>query len=160
MKNIKFFFIAISLAAIPLTQCSESKETDTEKPVINMDQEDAFPKPCDTIFAGRSFTFKAVFSDNVELGSYNIELHNNFDHHTHGSHTETCTLDPDKNPVNPFYFNQNYEIVSGSKTYNAETTVAVPDDIDSGDYHFMVKLTDKEGWQSWSSVSVKIEPAP
>ncbi len=54
------------------------------------------------------------------------------------------------------YFNQNFEIPGGSSTFGAVESIEIPADVDPGDYHFMVKLTDKEGWQSWLSVSVKI----
>ncbi len=137
--------------------CAKDTDKDNEKPIIVMDGNNAFPKPCDTIARGESFAFNAVFSDNIELGNYNIEIHQNFDHHTHGSHVETCESDPAKEPVNPFYFNESYSIPSGSTHFNAIIEIQVPGDIDTGDYHFMVKLTDREGWQSWQSVSVKVE---
>jgi len=65
-------------------------------------------------------------------------------------------MDSDTVPVNPFYYNESFTIPAGSKSFTAERSVSVPTDVDKGDYHFMVKLTDKEGWQSWQSVSVKI----
>jgi hypothetical protein len=38
------------------------------------------------------------------------------------------------------------------------TLIAIPADIDEGDYHFMVRLTDKSGWQQIAAKSVKIIP--
>ncbi|MDR2424760.1 MAG: DUF4625 domain-containing protein, partial [Prevotellaceae bacterium] len=40
--------------------------------------------------------------------------------------------------------------------FEANNEIAVPADIDAGDYHFMVRLTDKSGWQQLAAVSVKI----
>lgn len=157
MKSIKLMAILMVLSTVFLFSCSDDEQTDTIKPEVNMEFADAFPKPCDTIQRGESFTFRATFTDNVELGSFNLELHQNFDHHTHGSHVETCQVHPDKEPVNPFYLNQNYEIPPENTTYTAEVSVEIPADVDTGDYHFMVKVTDQEGWQGWQSVSVKIE---
>jgi hypothetical protein len=157
MKSLKILAILMAFSILFLASCSDDEETDTLKPEINMEGADAFPKPCDTIYRGGTFTFKAEFSDNVELGAYNLELHHNFDHHTHGNHVETCPVHPDKEPVNPFYFNQNYDIPAGSSTYLAEVSIDIPADVDTGDYHFMVKVTDQEGWSAWQSVSVKIE---
>lgn len=158
MKSIKFLtIILLSVSGLFIVSCSTDEETDTLKPEINMETVDAFPKPCDTIYKGESFTFRAEFTDNVELGSFNLELHQNFDHHTHGSHQEICPVHPEKEPVNPFHFNRNYEIPLGSAAYNAEVSIDIPDDVDAGDYHFMVKVTDIEGWQGWQSVSLKIE---
>lgn len=156
MKTYTYFIIAFATISMVFSSCSKADDNDTEKPVVNLDGIDAFPQPCDTLHRGQTFTFRANFTDNVELGFYNLELHNNFDHHTHGSHQETCPTDPDKEPVNPFYFNQTYEIPSGSQSYDAEVQVTIPSDVDTGDYHFMVKVTDINGWSAWQSVSVKI----
>lgn len=151
---------AVLLLLVPFLMigyaCDKQDETDTQKPVIDMDFAEAFPRPCDTVVAGEQFVFRARFSDNRELGSFNLELHQNFDHHTHGSHEESCPADPVKEPVDPFYFNQSYSIPEGMKQYEAQIAVDIPQGVDAGDYHFMVKLTDREGWQSWQSVSLKV----
>lgn len=157
MKTEYMFLIWVFLVSVLVAGCSKDSENDTEKPVINMDGTSAFPTPCDTLFRGQTSVFKAEFSDNIALGSFNLELHHNFDHHTHGSHNETCERDPVQDPVNPFYFNESFTIPNGLKSFSAETEIFIPSDSDPGDYHFMVKLTDKEGWQSWQSVSVKIK---
>nr|WP_229206214.1 DUF4625 domain-containing protein [Dyadobacter fermentans] len=38
----------------------------------------------------------------------------------------------------------------------ANQQIDVPADIDPGDYHFMIRLTDKEGWQTIRGISIKI----
>jgi hypothetical protein len=139
-----------------LSACSKDDEKDTEKPIIEMSAQDAFPKPCDTLHIGENFIFRATFTDNVALGAYNLEIHHNFDQHTHGSHNEICPLDPPKEPVNPFYLNESFDIPANSQRYTASKQVYIPPDADPGDYHFMIRVTDSEGWQSWSSVSVKL----
>jgi hypothetical protein len=154
MKS-KLLFI-LPLILLLATACGKDEEKDTEKPVIDMSSPEAFPQPCDTVFIGEAFLFKAIFTDNAEFGSYNLELHHNFDHHTHGSHSETCLFDPVKAPVNPFYYNESFTIPAGNLTFSAEREIVIPQGKDAGDYHFVVKLTDKEGWQSWQSVSVKL----
>jgi hypothetical protein len=67
-------------------------------------------------------------------------------------------LDAKKAPVNAWVFNQDYAIPDGRKTFEANNEITVPADIDTGDYHFMVRLTDKSGWQQLAAVSVKIKP--
>jgi hypothetical protein len=156
MKTTNSVVLLILALLFFVSACSKDDEKDTEKPAIDMSAGDAFPKPCDTLYLGSSFTFKALFTDNAALGAYNIELHHNFDHHTHGSHNETCPLDPIKEPVNPFYFNQSYDIQDAPQIYTALRYIYIPSDVDPGDYHFMVRVTDKEGWQAWRSVSVKL----
>lgn len=157
MKNLILIVSIGFMVTFMFLGCEKETVKDNEKPVINMEISGAFPLPCDTLSKGENFVFKAAFTDNIELGGFNLELHHNFDHHTHGSHVETCEFDPVKDPVNPFYYNKSCTIPAGLTSYNAQIEVPIPADVDTGDYHFMVKLTDKEGWQSWQSVSVKVK---
>lgn len=139
-----------------LLSCGQEDDHDMEKPVIGMDGASASPKACEEVYRGESFTFKAVFTDNEELGNYNIEIHNNFDHHSHSTDDVECELDEKKTPVNPFIYNQDFKIPAGSTVYEAEIDIPVPADADEGDYHFMIRLTDREGWQQLKAVSIKI----
>lgn len=127
-----------------------------QKPVITMNGGEYFPQNCASLKRGERFTFRATFSDNEELGNYNIEVHHNFDHHTHSTDGETCETDEKKTPVNAWVFNRDYAIPAGMKTFEANSEIAVPADVDTGDYHFMVRLTDKAGWQQLIAYSVKI----
>ena len=40
--------------------------------------------------------------------------------------------------------------------YTARHDIAIPADIDPGDYHFMVRLTDRAGWQQLHAMAIKI----
>jgi len=130
---------------------------DMEYPVIATDFAQAFPKQCDTIRVGETFTFKAKFTDNVELGSFSLDFHHNFDHHTHSTEVASCSMEPVKTPKKPFVMIKNYPIPNGLKEYEATIELAVPADVDSGDYHLMILLTDQEGWQTMKGLSVKIQ---
>lgn len=132
-------------------------EVDTEYPVIDVTADNAFPMQCSNVKRGESFTFRAQLSDNVQLGSVSIDIHHNFDHHTHSTEVESCTMDAVKTPVKPFLLIQSYPIPAGMKTYEVQQELTVPADIDPGDYHFMIRLTDKEGWQTIKGLSIKIE---
>jgi hypothetical protein len=147
------FYLATFLL---LFSCSQDEDHDMEKPVIDMNGALAFPLTCDVVYRGESFTFKALFTDNEELGNYNIEIHNNFDHHSHSTDDVECEPDEKKNPVKPFIYNKDFSIPSGSVSYEAENNIPVPGDVDTGDYHFMVRLTDKSGWQQLKAVGIKI----
>ncbi|MDR1380371.1 MAG: DUF4625 domain-containing protein [Tannerella sp.] len=129
---------------------------DMQTPVIEMSGSGHFPQNCVTLKRGGSFTFRAKFSDNAELGNYNIEIHNNFDHHSHSTGSEECEKDVKKTPVNAWVFNQDYSIPTGLKEFEASNEITVPADVDTGDYHFMVRLTDQSGWQQLIAVSLKI----
>ena len=136
-------------------------EIDDQKPVIDLSSEGAFPVSCDTLYLGESFTWKVSFTDNVELGSYSLEIHHNFDHHAHSTEVEVCDLDPVKDPANPFQTIMDFEIPAGSTEYNVSESIQIPQsdangDIDPGDYHFFISLTDREGWSVQKGLNIKI----
>lgn len=152
-------YIMIIIAGFVLlffSMCNKENDVDTEYPVVNMSGDDAGPQNCDTVYRGQSFTTKALFTDNEELGAYSIDLHENFDHHTHSAEIENCNLDDIKDPVNPFQYIQSFEIPDGSMQYNMSQDIFIPQDVDPGDYHFMIRLTDKAGWQTLQGLSLKV----
>lgn len=158
MKYFKYLTFIVALLTF-LSACE--KNIDTEKPVIDLSIVDAFPLNCDTMYFGETFELKVLFSDNAELGSYSIDIHNNFDHHSHSTEVTECTLGPVKNPVNPFVFIDDYQIPVGSTEYETNLTISIPTgddngDFDDGDYHFFISLTDKEGWSTQKGLSIKI----
>ncbi|WP_316792213.1 DUF4625 domain-containing protein [Pedobacter frigoris] len=158
MKKLGLLSICL-LSLLVLSNCSKNTAgpIDTAYPEINTISNDAFPKQCSVVKRGEKFVFKASLSDNVQLGSLNLDIHHNFDHHTHSTELEECDLSPVKQPVKPFLLIQNVVIPAGQKSYQASAEIQVPADIDPGDYHFMIRLTDKEGWQTIKGLSIKIQ---
>lgn len=155
MKKIKFLIGVVALAFA--TSCSsDNAEIDTEYPVIDSTGANTFPTQCSTIERGQTITFKAIFNDNVALGSYSLDIHHNFDHHTHSTEVTSCEMEAVKKPVKPMLFINNYTIPNGVKSYEATAQITIPADVDPGDYHFMIRLTDKEGWQTLKGLSIKI----
>ncbi|CAM3752701.1 DUF4625 domain-containing protein [Sphingobacterium prati] len=134
----------------------ENERIDEEKPKIDLTAESAFPKQCSQIKRGESFNFQMHLSDNVALGSYSIDVHNNFDHHSHSTEVEECTLDPIKRPVKPFSIVKTMDIPGQPKDYVAQLKIDVPLDIDPGNYHFMVQVTDQSGWSTQRGISIRI----
>lgn len=116
----------------------------------------ANPIDCQVYHRGETIPFCYVFTDNDELGKYNIEVHHNFDHHTHSTSATTCSMDDVKEAQNPWVFNQDFNIPDGQKSFSAREDIKIPTNIDTGDYHFMIRLTDKAGWQQIKSVAIKI----
>lgn len=41
-------------------------------------------------YLGDTILVHFICSDDTELGNYNIEIHSNFDHHTHGTSAVDC----------------------------------------------------------------------
>jgi hypothetical protein len=157
---MKKLFIAVGISAIFLAACTREK-IDNEKPEIDLTVSGAFPQNCDTLWMGESFTFKVLFTDNVGLGSFSIEIHENFDHHAHSTEVTGCELDPVKTPVNPLYFIRDFEIPTGLTEYETNLQISLPagdneGNFDEGDYHFFIRLTDKEGWSAQKGLSVKL----
>jgi len=163
MGNLKIVIVFIAVFFL-LNSCGDENETDQQKPEITLDIAGAFPLNCDTLYFGETFTFKALFSDNFELGSTNtfsINIHNNFDHHSHSTEVTECTLEDVKDAVNPFSFIESYSIPEGNKQYETNITIDIPESdnnglYDDGDYHFFISLTDKEGWSIQKGLSIKV----
>jgi len=151
--------IIISLLIIAgFSACKKDNQEaiDTEYPAIDVTGTTAFPQQCSTVKRGEKFIFRAQLNDNTQLGSVSVDIHHNFDHHTHSTEVESCSMDPKKTPVKPFLFIQTFPIPAGLKTYEVQQEIIVPSDIDPGDYHFLIRLTDKEGWQTIKGLSIKI----
>lgn len=162
MKTLRFLSVFIIISFI-LNSCEEN-DIDREKPTIDLSVQDAFPVNCDILYFGESFVFKALFSDNAELGSnraYSIDIHNNFDHHSHSTEVIECDLDPVKEPVNPWLYIESFDIPVGLDVFETDLSISIPSgdsegNYDEGDYHFFISLTDKEGWSVQKGLSIKI----
>jgi len=126
-------------------------------PVISGEGITANPIDCQIYRRGEVIPFYYVFTDNVELGAFNIEIHNNFDHHTHGTTSVECELEPNKAPVSPWIYNHDFSIPDGRLSYTARFDIPIPADKDTGDYHFMIRLTDKSGRQTIHAVAIKVQ---
>ena len=151
--SLFFLFVLIS--------CEKDENIDTEKPQILNDFSDAFPTHCDTLYFGESFDLRLLLTDNMELGSFSIGIHNNFDHHSHSTEVTECSLGPVKEPVNPLVFIDDYPIPDELKEYETNRMVSIPAENDSGlfdegDYHFFIRLTDNEGWSAQKGLSIKM----
>ncbi len=155
--RISKMLLAFLATGFAFTSCDSDKtEIDTEYPVIDVSAANAFPIQCSTITRGQKITFRAKFSDNAQLGSYSLDIHHNFDHHNHSTEVASCNEDPIKKPVNPMLYINSVTIPSGQKSYEAVQEIEIPQNIDAGDYHFLIRLTDKEGWQTIKGLSIKI----
>lgn len=141
--------------------CSDNVEIDVEKPSIDLSAPESFPTNCDTIYFDEPFTIKALLKDNAELGSYSIDIHNNFNQHTHSTEAERCVFDEKKTAINPFVLIEDYELIKGLSEYLIETTMTLPykdgtEAYDEGDYHFSITVVDKEGWSTLKGFNIKI----
>lgn len=160
MKILKFLPVLILLFVF-IGSCKKEEEIDKEKPSIDLNLADAFPLNCDTLYFGEPFILQVLFTDNKELGSFSIDIHNNFDHHSHSTEVTECSPDPIKSPINPFTSIEDYDIPTGETAYQTNLSISIPSgnengNFDDGDYHFFISLTDKEGWSAQKGLSVKM----
>lgn len=149
----------LSCAAI-ISGCSKEEDKspiDETYPVIDITAANAFPKQCSEIERGSKFTLRATFSDNVELGSVSVDVHHNFDQHSHSTEVNSCAMEAKKTAVKPFLLIQDFPIASGLRQHVLEQEIDVPADVDAGDYHFLIRVTDKAGWQTIKGISIKLK---
>jgi hypothetical protein len=156
---IKLFILLITI--VLLHSCERNIETDKQKPQISLSIQGAFPKNCDTIYFGETFNLKVLFSDNIELGTFSIDIHHNFDRHSHSTDVNSCVFEQVKLPINPFTLIRDFNIPSGLTSHQTNIPVEIPlgnktGMFDQGDYHFFISLTDKEGWSDQKGLSIKM----
>ena len=155
---MKHLYIPFLLLAT-LCSCGDSDDEtkDMDKPVITDSGIEACPQDCQTFKRGEEMHFCYLFTDNVELGNYNLEIHNNFDHHTHSTSAADCPMEEKKTPINPWIYNEDFAIPAGTQSFEAHQFITIPSDVDCGTYHFVIRVTDLAGWQQIRSVSIHIE---
>ena len=156
MKSKSIYSIVLMCALSACSSDDDDATKDMQQPVISEQGIVADPIDCQQYRRGDVIPFHYVMTDDVELGAYNIEVHNNFDHHTHSTTATDCAMEAEKDPKNPWVYNRDYTIPAGQRTYDARHDIQIPADVDTGDYHFMVRLTDRAGWQQLHAVAIKI----
>jgi hypothetical protein len=144
--------------ALLIVGCSNNDEDlkDLEKPTITVAYKNGFPKSCSTLQRGKEHIVSVKVSDNLALASYGIDVHNNFDHHTHDDQGEKCELNSVKSPKNPFVYLVNKDIVGNVKQFEIKHVLKIPANVDIGDYHCQISVVDVTGWQSRTSLDIKI----
>ena len=104
MKN-KFYLPMISLLAtvtFMFSSCDNDDSSDTTKPLIELHE----PEEGQALEIGNEHGvhFEMDLSDDVMLKSYKIEIHSNFDHHSHGGNSRAAQETVD------FSFNRSYDV--------------------------------------------------
>lgn len=136
--SIKFTIVCImAISSLLFTSCSSDDDGDTVKPVINL----IAPTEGATLKIGdeHGVHFDMELSDNVELKSYKVNIHSNFDGHTH-SKASSETVD--------FSFNKSWE-VNGKNAKIHHHEIVITANATPGDYHLMVYCTDAAGNESY-----------
>lgn len=127
--KLKIQLLLFSLmTTLIVSSCKKDKdEPDVQRPQIQLTS----PAKDARLNSGTSFNVVAVITDDVELSQYKIEIHDNFDVHSH------------KKKSAPFYFSEIKDI--SGKEYNVNTKIEIPEDVAAGEYHLTIKAVDKAG---------------
>ncbi|KJD34380.1 hypothetical protein PK35_00815 [Tamlana nanhaiensis] len=155
-KLIKQLSIVFIFALIVSCSGDDSADKDETKPTISINYNNGFPQACAELVRGETYNFRAMVTDNAELAAYSLDIHHNFDHHTHDDQEALCDLNPVKSAMNPMIYMENFSIEAGLTSYEINIQVTIPNDIDTGDYHCAYSATDKTGWQARTSIDIKI----
>ena len=170
MKKIifmSFMMALITIFTLSFTACSNDDDKDMTPPVISDQGITANPINCQQYHPGDIIPFHYVMIDNQELGNFNIEIHNNFDHHSHSTEADDhdhemseCDDDDEHEHEHSdgkaWVYNQDFTIPAGQRQYDARVDIQIPNDINPGDYHFMIRLTDRAGWQQLHAVAIRV----
>lgn len=154
--SLGYKFLGLLIVAIAFSSCIENKDTEEERPQIEL----ISPKACEPIYFGETFEFSVKITDNTGMGNISLDIHNNFGQHNHGSHS-SCTYDSPKDAVNPYEESWIYELPTEKKEHVFKVSLDLPamkDETtryDEGDYHFHIYVTDNDGYQTFTSLDVK-----
>ncbi|MDR1339972.1 MAG: DUF4625 domain-containing protein [Prevotellaceae bacterium] len=148
MKKIIKFSIICLTAIFFLASNSCKEDSDTTKPVINLTE----PEDGDILQIGdvNGVHLDMELSDNEALASYKIEIHPNFDNHSHAQARDVSeTVD--------FTFNKEWNDIRGKKNADIHHhEIKIPENATPGHYHLMVYCTDVAGNESHVAVSVEL----
>ena len=169
----KYLFLSLFMALIfilvngSFISCNHQK--DLTPPTI--DEASFLPADCDIYYLGDTIQVHFICSDDYELGNYNIEIHNNFDHHSHGTSSVDCDEDGEEHEhehgeedhdheheevEGAWVYNKDFAIARGLRTDTVDLRISVPMDVLESDYHFMLRLTDRAGWQAIKTVPIHL----
>ena len=156
--NMSLLMALITILTLSFNACGSDDDKDMTPPVISADGITANPINCQQYHPGDVIPFHYVMLDNQELGNFNIEIHN------HDHEMGECDDDEEHehehehehSEGNAWVYNRDFTIPAGQRQYDARVDIPIPADAALGDYHFMIRLTDRAGWQQLHAVAIKI----
>ncbi|MCC9042424.1 DUF4625 domain-containing protein [Myroides sp. M-43] len=161
MKQLKFILSISLLSSVLFTSCLKSDgDIDTEKPVIKLNA----PVEGAKLEAGKDIHFDMDLSDNIALGSYDIDIHSAEGHsHTHGvtikevDHDHDHEEDPENAHRKSFKYKNSWDDIYGQRNAHIHHhEIVIDKDAKRGEYHFVVKVLDKAGNQAMEFRTVNI----
>jgi hypothetical protein len=140
MKTAYISLITLCLAATLSLFLASCESGDTSKPVINLIE----PAEGDILVIGEDVHFEMELSDNDLLKEYKVEIHNNFDNHSH----EATRAEDDE--LADFFFEKTWNDIAGKKNATVHHhDIVVPLNATPGNYHLEVFCTDASGNEAY-----------
>ena len=142
MKNLSIKLIALFTLTF-FASCSNDDDEilDSEKPEITIND----PVENEVFQVGGELHFDIDLSDNDALASYKVDIHNNFDGHTHSGVLNNTVGTKQASTISPWAYNQSFQIEGTPKTYHAHEHIEIPDNIAEGPYHLGITVIDVSG---------------
>lgn len=131
MKKLFGFVLPTIAASLVFTACDKDEDNDTTAPVIKSATIDGKVEDIE-VTAGTAMTFVVEVSDNEDLGQLKLDVHDNFDGHTHKSTASVSWAEV-----------KIVELSGTDKTVTQEMNV--PAEATAGPYHADILLIDAEG---------------
>ena len=152
--TLRIILIAIIFAGIVSCDSDNNDPVDVTGPAIELDE----PHGEEFFQTGDFIHFEATFTDDIELGSYSIDIHDNLDGHSHGRIADE-EIDPSLLEWN---YKENFTFEAGQKAavIDMHDEIQIPSNAIAAPYHFIVQAVDKAGnatsYQDDSTVEIEI----
>ncbi|AEV31527.1 DUF4625 domain-containing protein [Owenweeksia hongkongensis] len=131
MKTVFKVLLPIVGSAFLMASCDKDDDNDTTAPIIKSATIDGKVEDIE-VTAGTAMTFVVEVSDNEDLGQLKLDVHDNFDGHTHKSTASVSWAEV-----------KIVELSGTDKTVTQEMNV--PAEATAGPYHADILLIDAEG---------------
>lgn len=139
MKTNIYIAAVLFISTLTFFSCG-NEDKDTTKPVIDLHE----PEEGQVLTIGEDVHFEMDLSDDVMLGSYKINIHNNFDGHGHGESRAVASSEAEEERV-AFTFDRAYDVSGHITTHVHHHDIVIPANAKPGNYHLMVYCTDAAG---------------
>ena len=144
--RVTFLTTAVLLMSLTFASC-DKEQGDTTKPTILLEG----PAEGGTLKVGHHVHFEMELTDDVALGSYKVEIHNNFDGHSHSKATKA------HDHKEPFAYNKEWNDIAGKRNAHIHHhEIEIPSDVALGNYHFIVYCSDAAGNETQVARNIKI----
>lgn len=145
MKTNFFYILFIATLFVACSDDDDNSSLDAQEPTIEVHE----PEEGEMFELGSEIHLDINLADDVELASYKIDVHNNFDGHEHRPAAGTEVQEP-------WSYSQSYEIEPGQQSYHVHEHIEIPADITTGDYHLGITVIDEAGNQNQAFVEIVI----